>query len=113
MELKVKGKDVELKFNIGFIRRLDELHNISLDVLGVDMQFGVGLVVANAQLQQYSPVMLSDIVQAAADCTRDQAEKAVEDYAEKNGSLDKLFEGVTDGLKKSPVVATTLKKLMA
>ena len=112
MKLKIKNKEQELKFNIGFIRRLDELHSVDIDVLGVDMQFGVGLITANVQLQQYSPTMLSDVIRAAASCSQAEADKAIEDYAEEHGSLDKLFAEVHAELKKSPVVKTTLAKMM-
>ncbi len=112
MKLKIKNKEKELKFNIGFIRRLDEIHNVGVDVLGVEMQFGVGLISASVQLSQYSPMILSDIIRAAADCSQAEADKAIEDYAEKEGSLDKLFEEVSLELKNSPVVKTTLNKMM-
>ena len=112
MKLKIKNKEQQLKFNIGFIRRLDEIHNVELDVLGVDMQFGVGLISANVQLAQYSPVILSDVIRAAANCSQAEADKAIEDYAEEHGSLDKLFKEVSVELKKSPVVKTTLKEMM-
>ncbi|NLC25377.1 MAG: hypothetical protein GX777_01960 [Fastidiosipila sp.] len=114
MKLKVKGKEQELKFNMGFIRRLDEIHSIKVDVMGAGdgMAFGVGLVYADIQLKQYSPVMLSDVIRAATNCSIIDADKAIEDYAEENGSLDKLFDGVIDGLKKSPVVKTTLMKMV-
>lgn len=112
MKLRIKNKEKELKYNIGFIRRLDEIHSVEVDVLGVEMQFGVGLVSANVQLGQYSPTILSDIIRAAAECTQAEADKAIEDYAEKEGSLEKLFKEVSSELKKSPVVKTTLKKMM-
>lgn len=111
MKIKIKNKDVELKFNIGFIRRLDTIHNVHIEAFGLDMQFGIGLITASVQLAQYSPPMLSDVIQAAAACTSLEADKAVEDYAEQHGSLDELFKEVLDELKKSPVVKTTLAKL--
>lgn len=111
MEIKISGKNRKMLFNIGFIRRLDELHSVKVDAVGIDLRFGAGLLTANSQLAQYSPVMLSDVVQAATDCTRAQGDKAVEDYADEHGSLDGLFKGIAEELKKSPVVKTTLEKM--
>lgn len=108
--MKFNGQ--ELKFNIGFIRKMDELYSERIDFGGFEMQFGTGLASAEFHLQLLSVPMLSDIILAASqNMTQDKVDAAIEKYAEEHGSLEKLFKEVGESLKKSPVIVATLKGL--
>ena len=54
MEFVINGKERELKFGIGFIRKLDDVYKV--DYNGIE--FGMGLNMANIQLQQFNPTAL-------------------------------------------------------
>lgn len=94
MELKINGKDKELKFGMKFLRSLDKLH--SMNQYGIE--FGVGLQTVLPNFLSGNPVALSEIISAATNSTQDEADKAIEDYAEEN-DLDKLFDEVLENLK--------------
>lgn len=111
MNLNINGKDTELRFDVGFIRRLDEVYKIENKSQGI--QFGMGLMSANIYLKQFSPPALSDIIRCAIKPTPSQVtiDKFIEDYADKHGDLDQLFTDVSDALGKSNVCKATLKNL--
>lgn len=111
MILNINGKDTELRFDVGFIRRLDEVYKMENKAQGI--QFGMGLMSANVYLKQYSPVGLSDIIRCAIkpQPSQNTIDTFIDDYAEKNGDLDQLFTDVSDALGKSNVCKATLKNL--
>jgi|SRR5699024_815928 len=109
MEIEIKGKLRELRFGIGFIRKLDEAYQLEMS----GIQFGAGLMMANVQLQQYNPAALSEVIRCASNgnpSLRD-VDKAVEDYAEENDGLGSLFEEVIEQMGKSPVVKDTTERM--
>lgn len=109
MEIEIKGKLRELKFGIGFIRKLDEVYTIERD----GVEFGFGLAMANIQLQQYNPSALSEVIRCASTgnpSLRD-VDNAIEEYAEENDGLGGLFDEVITELGKSPLVKDTMKRM--
>lgn len=109
MEFKIKDKVRELKFGIGFIRRLDEVYTVDMN----GIPFGMGLTMANAQLQQFNPATLSEVIRCAATgnpSLRD-VDNAIEEHAEDNDGLGDLFDEVLEELGKSPIVKDTMKRL--
>ena len=109
MEFLINGKIRELKFGIGFIRKLDEIYKV--DYNGIE--FGMGLNMANVQLQQYNPSALSDVICAAVkgNVSQRQVDEAIEDYAEENDGLGDLFEQVIEEMGKSAIVKDSLKRV--
>lgn len=109
MEFIINGKERELKFGIGFVRKLDDVYKV--DYNGIE--FGMGLNMANIQLQQFNPTALSEVIQAAARgvTSRKQVDEALEDYAEKNGGLGDLFEQVIEEMGKSAIVKDSLERV--
>ncbi|MDY0394792.1 tail assembly chaperone [Virgibacillus halophilus] len=107
MEMKINGKDVKLKFGVKFCRIMDEKHKIDYE----GMQFGMGVVNALLGLEQKNVSVLSDIIDAAtkSEYHQDDVDDAIEDYAEREGGLKKLFEQVKSEMGKSPVVQETEK----
>ena len=109
MEFVINGKERELKFGIGFIRKLDEVYKV--DYNGIE--FGMGLNMANIQLQQFNPTALSEVIQAAVRgvTSQKQVDEALEDYAEENDGLGYLFEQVIEEMGKSAIVKDSLKRV--
>lgn len=109
MEFVINGKEKELRFGIGFIRKLDESYKVSHEGL----EFGMGLMGASMQLRMKNPTVLSDIIQASVvgNATQRQADIAVEEYAEENDGLGALFEEIEEEMGKSTVVKDSLNNL--
>ena len=109
MEFVINGKERELKFGIGFIRKLDEVYKV--DYNGIE--FGMGLNMANIQLQQFNPTALSEVIQAAVRgvTSQKQVDEALENYAEENNGLGDLFEQVIEEMGKSAIVKDSLKRV--
>ena len=109
MEFEINGKERELKFGIGFIRKLDEVYKV--DYNGIE--FGMGLNMANVQLQQFNPTALSEVIQAAVRgvTSQKQVDEALENYAEENNGLGDLFEQVIEEMGKSTIVKDSLKRV--
>ena len=109
MEFEINGKERELKFGIGFIRKLDEVYKV--DYNGIE--FGMGLNMANIQLQQFNPTALSEVIQAAVRgvTSQKQVDEALEVYAEENDGLGDLFEQVIEEMGKSAIVKDSLKRV--
>lgn len=108
MEFEINGKERELKFGIGFIRKLDEVYKVEYN----GIEFGMGLNMANAQLQQFNPTALSEVIRSAikGNVSQRQMDEAIEEYADENDGLGSLFESVIDEMGKSTVVKDTLKR---
>ena len=108
MLFEIKGKDYELKFGIGFIRKLDEVYKA--DYSGIE--FGMGLTMATIQLQQYNPAGLSEVIRAAVkgNVRLSAVDEAIEDYADEHDGLESLFEEINSELGKSTVVKDTMKR---
>ena len=111
MELEIGGVVRELRFGTGFVRKLDQ--NYKANANGIE--FGIGLLVANMQLSQMNPAILSDVIRCAAkgNLREREVDAFLDDYAEEEEGLAGLFEDITSELGKSFVVKDTLKKLQA
>lgn len=109
MELTVNGKTKELKFGIGFIRELDKIYKADLH----GFAFGMGLTMGMAQLRQYNPTALSDVVRAAVkgNLSLQKVDELIEEYAEENDGLDSLFQEIIEEVGKSAVTKATLAKM--
>ena len=109
MHLEVQGVNQELKFNIGFIVRLDEIYKIEQS----GIEFSAGLQSAYPQLLMLSVSALLNVVKCALPkAVPDKEIKvAIENYAEENDGLEGLFDGVIAGLKESKITKATIGKL--
>ena len=108
MEFVINGKERELKFGIGFIRKLDDVYKV--DYNGIE--FGMGLNMANVQLQQFNPTALSEVIRSAikGNVSQRQVDEALEEYADENDGLGSLFELVMDEMGKSTSVKDSLNR---
>ena len=109
MEFVINGKERQLKFGIGFIRKLDDVYKV--DYNGIE--FGMGLNMANIQLQQFNPTALSEVIQVAVRgvTSQKQVDEALEVYAEENDGLGDLFEQIIEEMGKSAIVKDSLKRV--
>ena len=108
MEFVINGKERELKFGIGFIRKLDDVYKVDYNGIA----FGMGLNMANIQLQQFNPTALSEVIQAAVKgvTSQKQVDEALEEYADENDGLGDLFEQVIEEMGKSAIVKDSLTR---
>lgn len=114
MDLTINGKDYELKFGLKFIRQLDKVYKVDYQGL----EFGMGVNLAFMNLNQYNPTALVEVINAALSHHSstpkfNKIEEKIEDYAEENDGLGKLFEELLEELGKSAVVKDTLKQFKA
>lgn len=110
MEIKVKGKEKEFNFStFRFINNLDSIYKAKDN----GIEFGMGLMMADVYLNQYSVGELVNILRAASvePISVVDMQSAIEDFANENGDLEPLFEGVKEEMGKSPMAKATLKKL--
>ena len=109
MLLVIKGKEKELNVNkIGFIRKLDSLYKAEES----GTEFGMGLMLADIYLDQYSVPALADIITVAVEgVNKNDVEESIEAYAMKEGSLESLFEELRNELGKSALTKATMSRL--
>lgn len=109
MEFVISGKERELKFGIGFVRKLDENYTASHDGL----EFGMGLMGSMMQLRLKNPTVLTNIIHAAVvgNVTQRQVDVAIEEYADENDGLGQLYEDLEEEMGKSSVVKDSLNNL--
>src|SRR5699024_8569381 len=109
MAFVINGKERELKFGIGFIRKLDEVYKV--DYNGIE--FGMSLNMANIQLKQFHESALIEVIRAAIRgyTSQKQVDEALEYYAEENDGLGDLFEQVIEEMGKSAIVKDSLKRV--
>lgn len=109
MELEIKGELVELRFSIGFIRKMDEIYSVDRGGAVV----GIGLPMVIEAIESYNLPVLAEVIRASATKrhTIRDIDNALEDYAEENDGLGSLFEKVSDELGNSPMVKDSVKKM--
>lgn len=106
MKLKIGGKEQELKFNVGFIRRLDEIYYEEGSFGGLEVKFGTGLANLRFHMLLRSAPMLAEVIHCAVEgSSMEDVEKAIEDYGAKHGEIVTLFDAVMEAIKNSPTVA--------
>lgn len=109
MKFKIAGKETKLKFGLKFCRELDKVYRVDYEGL----EFGMGVNLAFMNLNQGNPVGLAEVIKASSaheGYTEEQIDNAIEDYAEKEGDLSKIFDQVLDEMGKSEVVKHTINQ---
>ena len=107
MELEIGGKTRELKFNMRFVRKLDEFYKVEQQ--GLEM--GMGVNVAFNALNMRSLSDLAKIIRSAVDGASNvlDVDKAIEDYAEEHGTLEPLFKELSEEMGKSALLTATVE----
>lgn len=109
MEFKIGKKSYQLKFGLKAIRELDKEYKVDYQGL----EFGMGVNLAFLNLNQKNPTALVEVISAAVsheNVRKDSVETAIEDYAEENNGLGKLFNEILEEMGKSAVIKDTLKE---
>lgn len=115
MQIKVNNKDVNLNFGVRFIRELDRKIGMTLDIKGVEQNFGMALTKAVPALRSYDAAVLADLLYCAAwDNKERPSQSDIDAYLDdKKTNIDKLFDDVTKELKSSNAARTATKNLKA
>lgn len=112
MQITIGKKSIDLNFGVRFVRELDKLAGMEVEVQGIKQKFGMGLTVTLPALQQFDPATLSDVIYCAAwDNKPRPTQKAVDDYIDSDDDLDKLFDKVLDELQKANAVKGTISRM--
>lgn len=109
MILTHNDKNYLVKFNIGFIRKLDKM--TQLEAMG--QQIGISLDGAMNGLKKRDVLMLSNVIYAGLQSkapTIQEADMLIEAYVEEHGDVESLFEEVIKELGETPVLQTMIKK---
>ena len=112
MQIKIKNKEIELKFGVKFVRALDA--HAGVDANG--LSFGMGLVKAIPSLQTADPATLSDVIYCATSTVQmgrpsvDDIDDYIDNY---DGDLEKLFDEVYAEIQKATALKTALKNMQA
>lgn len=114
MEFKIGKKNYQLKFGLKCIRELDKVYKVDREGL----QFGMGVNLAFMQLNTKSVSALSNVIKAAVSHVEsapniEKVDVAVENFAEENEGLGKLFDQIIDEMGKSPVMKETVQDFQA
>lgn len=108
MNLKINGKDYEIRFGFAAIDYLDKQYFV--EASGIKLGQGIGM--AYTYLNGQSPVAIFHVIKAGVITEKQQPsdneiEEFVEEYAEKDG-LNKLFKELASELKKQPLTKATV-----
>lgn len=109
MEIKVQGKLQELKFGVGFVRRLDKKYFQERE----GVEFGLGLNLAYPLLIAKNITALSDVISCALPGTVSvlTVDNSLDAYADEFGGLGTLFDEVLEGLENSNSLKDTVQAI--
>lgn len=107
MQFKVQNKEQELRFGVGFVRRLDKKYFTARE----GIEFGIGLHLTYPMLAARNITILSDIIRCALPGTVSElsVDNAIDKYADENDGLGTLFDEVIEGLKTSNSLKDTIQ----
>lgn len=105
MEITINGQQKEVKFSLNMINELDKKYVMEAG----GAKFAMGLNLAFTYLSQKNPTAISNVLKACFPKTPEHLiENYVENYAEQNGTLEPLFEEITEEMGKHPLLTATL-----
>ena len=115
MQIKVNNKDVNLNFGVRFIRELDRKNGMTLDIKGVEQNFGMALTKAVPALRSYDVAVLADLLYCAAWDNRERPSQSdIDAYLDdEKTNIDKLIDDITKELKSSNAAQKKKKNLKA
>ena len=106
--LEIAGKNVDLKFGLGFIRIFDNKYQVTQNGL----KFGQGVDMVASLLLSGDPLILIDIIKAGTEfsCNKPTV-KEIEEYIESQEDLEWLFDGFLEKLSTNALTKTKVKKV--
>lgn len=114
MEFKIGKKNYQLKFGVKCVRELDKVYKVDQQGL----EFGMGVNLAYMQLKMKNITTLSNVIKAAISHIESapnisKVDEAVENYADENDGLSKVFNEILDEMGKSSVMKETIQDFEA
>lgn len=112
MQIKINGKEVELKFGVKFVRELDKVAGLDLN----GASFGMGLTKSIPSLRTADPAVLADVIYSAASTneafrpSQDDVDDFIDNYEE---DLEKLFDNVIKEMSQANAIKVALKNAKA
>ena len=110
MYITLNGQEQEVKFSLSMINELDKKY--VMDAGGA--KFAMGLNLAFTYLSQKNPTAIANVLKACFPKTPERhIEEFVESYAEEHGTLEPLFDEITEEMGKHPLLTATLDNFKA
>jgi hypothetical protein len=112
MQIKINGKNVELKFGVKFVRELDKVAGLDLN----GASFGMGLTKSIPSLNAADPAVLADVIYSAASTNKafrpsqDDVDDFIDNYED---DLEKLFDDVIKEMSQANAIKVALKNAKA
>ncbi|MBD8006530.1 tail assembly chaperone [Bacillus norwichensis] len=101
MKLMINGKEYEMKFGIGFIKKLDQIYPASMN----GVEFGMGIEQSMFYFKTKNPTVLFNVIKAATDHLNSKpSNNDIEEELEKIASesqLNGLFETLEHEMRES------------
>lgn len=113
MQISINGKDFNLNFGVRFVRELDQVAGMKVNVRGIEQSFGMGLNLSVPSLRQYDPAVLSDVIYCAAwDNKKRPSQKDIDDYLDNpDTDIMKLFDDVMKEMESANAVKAVASKI--
>ncbi|WP_339163716.1 tail assembly chaperone [Siminovitchia sp. FSL W7-1587] len=101
MKLMISGKEYELKFGIGFIKKMDQVYTANMN----GVEFGMGIEQSLFYFKTKNPTVLFNVIKAGTDHLQSKpSNNDIEAELEKiafDGKLNELFETLENGMRES------------
>ena len=107
MTITINKKAYELYFGLDFLAYLDKKYHIDQN----GFQLGQGLTYTVAQIELGNPLILLDLIAAAAATGPKPKPEDIKTFIETNKDLEGLMNDFLSELEKSPTTKFTMKKL--
>lgn len=106
--LEIAGKNVELKFGLGFIRSFDNKYQVTQNGL----KFGQGIDMVASLLLNGDPLILIDIIKAGTEYSNNKPTvKEIEEFIENQEDLEWLFDGFLEKLSTNALTKMKVQKV--
>lgn len=107
MNIEINGREKQLRFDLNFIRNLNEV--FQAEASGMKVPMGVTLATMQLKMSDYSA--LSDVIRCALNNSISQKDidNVIEELAEKD-EIDDLLAEVIEEMGKSSLIKRQLKK---
>lgn len=106
--LEIAGKNVDLKFGLGFIRIFDNKYQVTQNGL----KFGQGVDMVASLLLSGDPLILIDIIKAGTEFSSNKPTvKEIEEFIESQEDLEWLFDGFLEKLSTNALTKTKVQKV--
>lgn len=115
MEITIKGKKLDLNFGVQFVRELDQIAGMELNLQGQVQKFGMGMVKSIPALQGYDTAVLSDILYCACWDNKNRPSRRDMDafIDDPKTDLEEIFDGVKKSMSEANAVKLAAKNLRA